>query len=160
MRTINESPEPQIPVRVEFSFTTVAPIVPFAVNGITYPYKHQADEEPPNPTKGGRTSDSRYVVETTGTNSPITFDAVDSESLGNPKVIIPTGVFVLEYLWKFGDGFEAKGPTVTHTYLVPDPFTTVKLHVTDSRGLRWSSSKTLNLTLAHEGHIAVNKIIA
>lgn len=159
MSTINERRPPLQPVRVEFYWTTVGEVVPFLVNGITYPYKHEADEEPPNPTKGGRTLDTRYKVLTTNVHSGIIFDAVDSESLGHPRVTPPEDVYIVEYLWKFGDGSEATGEVVSHDYIVVDPFTKVTLIVTDSRGFRWSTSKSLNLVSAAEARIVSNKIL-
>lgn len=159
MSILNEVIPKVAPVRVAFWWTWATEIVPFHVEGIVYPYKHQADEEPPFATKGGRPSDIRYQVLTAAINSPLTFDAVDHEGLEHPKVLTPEGVFIIDYLWRFGNGTEAKGPTVNHTYIVPNRLTTVDLIVTDSRGLRWSAAKSVNLIEAAEARIVTNRVI-
>lgn len=58
-------------------------------------------------------------------NQPVTFTA---------NVVEPVGVNATEYYWTFGDGFDAYGPIVSHTYLVPTPHTQVVLRVTDNLG--------------------------
>lgn len=159
MSKINDIRAPIAPVRVEFYWTWTGEIQPFTIEGVTYPYKHQADEEPPFATKGGRSSDTRYKVLTSALNSPLLFDAVDKEVAGHPKVITPEGIFIVDYLWRFGDGTEAKGSTVNHTYIVPNPLTRVSLVVTDSRGIRWSAAKSLNLVSAAEARIVTDRVI-
>lgn len=51
---------------------------------------------------------------------------------------------VVTYLWEFGDGFEAEGKTVTHSYADPGAFE-VTLWVTDDRGQTSSLTKTITV---------------
>lgn len=43
---------------------------------------------------------------------------------------------IIEYYWDFGDGSNAVGPVVTHTYRTANPSTMVHLRVTEDDGTR------------------------
>lgn len=152
MSTINERVPKALPVECNFFFNTGAPLV-FTIEGHTYPYKHQADEV-------SRESDSRYAAFINYINTPIVFDAIDSETLGHPKVVTPPGVQIVEYLWDLGDGTVGQGPLVTHTYTIAGVETSVVLHVIDTRGFTYSCRKPLNLVYALEGSQGSNKLIS
>lgn len=138
MSTINDIVAPPIPVLANFWWDADGPEIPYTIDGNTYPYRHQADEV-------SRESDTRYAVDTTPLFTAIEFDAVGAASPSNPKVVAPNGVTIIQYLWNFGDGTIGFGPQPSHTYTTQSPGAEVVLIVTDSRGMRFSCAKPLNL---------------
>jgi len=83
-----------------------------------------------------------------GPNFTITFDAAPSTPEGYNDTI--TG-----YKWDFGDGANATGQTVTHSYPNIGNYT-VTLNVTDAEGFWNTTSKTVVIVIIH--NIAVAKI--
>jgi PKD repeat protein/plastocyanin len=53
----------------------------------------------------------------------------------------------LMYVWEFGDGGKAGGPSATHTYTAPGTYT-AKVTVTDPRGAKGSATVTVTVTAA------------
>lgn len=53
--------------------------------------------------------------------------------------------YIVNYQWSFGDGMQASGPIVIHTYTHPGDFY-VSLIVTDSNGLRSQHTATVTVT--------------
>lgn len=135
---ISQFVSPPAATLCNFWWNADGPPISYTVGGETYPYQHQQDGI-------HRASDYRYEILTTPLYVSIAFDAVDHEHLGHPKVEPPAGVTVIQYLWNFGDGTIGYGPQPAHTYEAASPDTSVSLTVTDSRGLRSSVSKPLNL---------------
>lgn len=97
------------------------------------------------PLPSDKGSTLRYGIYTTNTQETITFYANEGGGVGTPHVIIPEGVYIVNYLWEFGDGGEGFGPVVTHTYRLPVSGLEAKLTVTDSRGKIYSVAKSVNL---------------
>jgi hypothetical protein len=58
---------------------------------------------------------------------------------------VPTGGFIVEYEWDFGDGVKGYGDTVTHSYTAASPSTRTRLCVTDNLGRRFCVGKPMNL---------------
>lgn len=150
MSIVNEFVPKPLPVEPNFWWEPGAALT-FNIGASKYPYVHQVDEI-------SRSSDARYKVYTNPINEAITFDATDSESLGHPKVVTPPGIFIIEYLWDFGDGTTGRGPIISHTYKVAGAETAITLTVTDSREKRYSCRKPINLIFATEGDVSVSKI--
>jgi hypothetical protein len=77
----------------------------------------------------------------------VTFDAVDSESLGLPKVYAPPGVSIVSYEWDFGNGETGYGSTAstTYTYNQGPPDLQVVLTIIDSLGRQYSTAHYLAL---------------
>jgi PKD domain len=98
----------------------------------------------------------KYEFTYTVVDTEVEFFATKSDK---PHVIAPVGVTILEYFWDFGDGTTAMGPSVVHTYRVPDPEIEVKLTVVDSRDLRWSIARPLNLVPGKFGFLSAYRII-
>lgn len=120
---INIPPAPPIPVICAFSWNQNGPEHGVTYDGDSYPYTS------PQPA-------SRYKLYSTLTHQSIRFEA------NIPPI---HDVTIIEYLWDFGDGFKGYGSVVSHVYQVADPDTSVTLSVVDSRNMRWSAAKPLNL---------------
>lgn len=138
MTSVNDIVNGQVPTIANFWWNADGTPISYTLDGDEYPYQHQAD----NIT---RASDYRYAILTTPLYVSIAFDAIGAANPAHPKVIAPTGVSVIQYLWNFGDGTIGYGPQPSHTYTAASPDTQVSLTVTDSRGLRASVAKPLNL---------------
>lgn len=93
----------------------------YTLAGITYPYST------------GPVSPPSYQF---STNTILTFTAL---------VAVDYGVFVLDYHWKFGDGTEAYGISVDHTYVAASPETRVTLCVTDNYRREICAGRIVNL---------------
>ena len=80
-------------------------------------------------------------------NVLVTFDAIDSESLGLPTPAVPPGISIVSYQWNFGNGQTGFGPYAgtTFTYPVPVPGFQVSLSVVDSLGRTTSTARQINL---------------
>lgn len=78
-------------------------------------------------------------------NTPVTFDAFDSETLGIPKTVIPAGIGVVEYSWDLGNGQNASGPLTTTIYYTASPDASATLTIIDSLGRQTSTTHRLNL---------------
>lgn len=90
--------------------------------------------------------DPRFYVDATPLRQIITFDAVDSLSLGLPTVQVPSGVTIVSYRWDFGNGLIGVGPTATTTYTYSQPVASIQTSLTiyDSLGRRSSCAHHLN----------------
>ena len=131
--SINTARTPRQRPVVGFTWSPVSIPLVYNAGGNIYPPTHQED----NVT---RTTDANYQAYITPTNTPVTFTA---------QVIVPAGVFIVEYAWNFGDGTKGYGPSVAHTYTVASGLTSVSLTVTDSFDTRVSMSRVLNLRYAN-----------
>jgi hypothetical protein len=123
---------PPIPPRVTFSWSPVSVPATITIGGNTYPYSTQADGV------SRPSTDARYAANTTPTNTLLTFTA--SAEAFNANIV--------RYHWDFGDGTESFGPTVSKTYIVPNPTQRVAIQVLDSNGLSSTAVQTLNLVLS------------
>jgi PKD repeat protein len=74
---------------------------------------------------------------------PVSFDATSSSD-PDPHASITS------YIWKFGDGHSATGPTPTHRYSEPKTYTT-ELIVADTRGASNSTARTITVGKATGG---------
>lgn len=83
-----------------------------------------------------------------GPNFEVTFDASSSSAEGY-------GDYITNYYWDFGDGTNATGKTVTHSYSEVGNYT-VTLNVTDSEGLWNITSKKMVITIIHD--IAITEL--
>lgn len=119
MSNLNTIPTGIPPVKPNFSWTASGPLVSYSVNGDTY------------------TSSLQQAL----INYPVPFDATDSGNNGYPKVIVPHGVFIIEYRWDFGDGTIGYGPQPTHTFISASPDNQVTLTTIDNRGLYFSLTR-------------------
>lgn len=135
-----------IPVVCNFWWEEAGPIGAFTYDGDSYPYP---------PLYPG---DTRYLLQTTPIHIVITFDAIGQANSANPQVIPPPGVQILEYFWDFGDGTHDYGPVTKHVYRVADPNLSVTLTVVDSRNMRFSAAKPLNLISTHFGYLVPYKM--
>ena len=144
MSTLQEQVPAPLDVICDFYFEQAGPAGSAIYDGDKYPY-------PPLPSDKG--SDYRYAWGTTPILLAATFhaQAFTVEGKVQPHVIPPPGVTILQYFWDFGDGFTGFGPTVTHTYEVPDPSTSISLTVVDSLGREFSTSKPLSLVVVDFG---------
>jgi penicillin-binding protein 1A len=84
---------------------------------------------PPPPTAAFSVTPAEGIIE-----QPVTFDAAGSKTSGT----------VMLYLWEFGDGTEAEGVKVTHTYAEPGTYDVV-LWVTDSNDQTASVTKQVTV---------------
>lgn len=114
---------------VDFTWSPSGLAASFTVGGTTFPYTHQQDGVT-------RASDSRYLIVTVPSNTPITFTAITDA---------PQGIIILEYNWDFGDGQTGYGPVVTHEYRTVSPQTQAVLRVLDNRGTVTTRFKVMNL---------------
>lgn len=155
MSVVNEIVPPRIPVFCNFWFEQTVPLT-FSIGTSHFPYSGQQDTEKSEHI--ARASDARYKVYSNYINTNIQFDAIDSKSEGHPKVIVPQGVSIVNYLWHFGDGTTARGPVVSHDFKVPDPEISVALIVTDTRGLNFSCLHPLNLLFGESGTLVPHRV--
>lgn len=70
----------------------------------------------------------------TPTNTDITFTA---------SVRVPSGVYLVDYYWQFGDGKTAHGPSVIHRYRTAAQNIRVRLQVRDSIGRTYCAAEQL-----------------
>jgi PKD repeat protein len=84
---------------------------------------------PPPPTAAFSVTPAEGIIE-----QPVTFDAAGSKTSGT----------IVLYLWEFGDGTEAEGVKVTHTYAEPGIYDAV-LWVTDSNDQTASVTKQVTV---------------
>ena len=76
----------------------------------------------------------------TATNQLLTFTATVTG--------LDSGVSIIEYFWRWGDGTIGYGSPATHTYKASTAQTRVQLTVTDSIGRRFTRARQLLLTPA------------
>lgn len=115
-----------------------------------YSYTVNAIGYPPNNftwTVNGTVYTTSYQSYVVPLGQPVVFDALDSFVLGIPKVITPTGISVVEYLWDLGNGTTGSGPSISTTYnlTVQAPDQTVKLTTIDSLGREVTTSHPIEL---------------
>lgn len=77
-------------------------------------------------------------------NAEVIFDCTDSLNLGLPKLIVPTGITIVEYSWDFGNGYTGQGPIASTTFTQVTPDGACTLTVTDNLGRKVSTTKRLN----------------
>lgn len=107
MTTIN-SPARTLPLpKIDFSWSPIGAPITFSFAGNTYP--------PAGP---------RFASYLTPVNELITFEASVLEDIAEASIV--------QYRWDLGDGTVKYGSTVGHTYVVPNPSTSVALEVTDA----------------------------
>lgn len=152
LTTINTIPTRPPPVFCNFWWGPRETLKSFIIDGQTFPYQHQEQfNGKKEVVETPKASDSRYESWSTFIRASITFDAIDSKKEGHPKIKLPAGIFVVEYLWDFGDGYTGNGPTVNHEFIAADPFTAVELRILDSRGLTFTCKQNINLLFATAG---------
>lgn len=105
--------------RANFTWSPVGAAITYAVAGNTYP-----------------PAGTRFEAFFTPVNQVITFVATATPA---------TGTSIVLYQWDMGDGVVLYGPTVAHTYTVPNPSLTCKLEIVDSINRRVFVSKSLLL---------------
>jgi hypothetical protein len=131
---INQSQVNRTPLPVvDFDWTPKSIAFVYTTGGNTYPYSRQSDNV-------SRSSDTRYSVLQTPTNTLITFVA---------NVIVPTNIQVIQYLWGFGNGELGYGPTISYMYKVALPNAEASLTITDSLGRVRTRHRVLNLRPAN-----------
>ena len=82
--------------------------------------------------------------------SPTPVVAGEAVSFDGSETIVstfPTDNAVTSYQWSFGDGYEARGSTVTHTYSAAGTYT-VTLTVLDTAGREGSTSEDITVYAA------------
>lgn len=72
-------------------------------------------------------------------------------------VSIDPDLDITEYTWDFGDGVTALGPSVYHTYRVPNPDTVVRVTTKDTLGRTAYGLKTLTLIPAPLGPLITHR---
>jgi hypothetical protein len=98
-----------------FTFSPLGPVFTYTINSVVYPSN---------------------TVHETFTNTDITFTS---------WVVTPPGVAILTYSWDFGDGNQAVGEIVHHTYIMATPQTRVSFCVTDNFRRQVCVGQLLNL---------------
>jgi hypothetical protein len=95
-------------------------------------------------------------------NQSVVFDAVDSDSLGLPKVLIDpnTLVHIVSYSWNLGNGVLSSGPTVTTVYTYPQipPDLAVTLTIVDTLGRTYSTTKQITIEIVELSGGAANRV--
>lgn len=89
--------------------------------------------------------DARFYVDQMPLHQVVTFDAIDSQNLGLPKVSVPTGLSIVLYQWNFGNGLTGSGPyaSTTYSYSKPPESIRASLTVYDNLGRAFSCGKQL-----------------
>jgi hypothetical protein len=105
--------------RPDFTWSPVGAPLTYTFAGNTYP-----------------PAGSRFAAFYTPVNQLVTFTA---------DVDVAPGVPIIEYRWDLGDGTIKFGPTVGHTYSVPNQSLIAKLEVKDSLNRKAYVSKVLLL---------------
>jgi hypothetical protein len=131
--TINSANVNPPTAKVDFSWTPVGAAITYSFAGNSYP-----------------PAGTRFQAFYTPVNQVLTFAAAATPA---------TGTSIVLYKWDMGDGQIMYGPTVGHTYSVPNQSLTCKLEVTDSLNRVVYVSKVLLLQVqfatALQDHIRV-----
>lgn len=129
--------------------TTIFGNLSYSYSGNVYP--------PPN---AGRTWPNPNTVDyVTQINTGVTFDCLDSPGLGLPKLIVPSGITIVNYSWNLGNGQIAQGPIVSTTYTQRTPDGACTLSVTDNLGRVTSTTRRLNFIVPSSAVGAFSKSV-
>lgn len=119
MTTLSTEKAPSSLPKINFTWSPVGAAVSYSIGGNSYP-----------------PAGTRFEAFYTPVNQLLTFVA---------SAVLPTGVAITEWRWDMGDGNQKYGSTVSHTYVVPNPATSVRLEALDSLSRRVFVQKVLNL---------------
>ena len=91
--------------------------------------------------------DPRMYVDELPLQQTITFDAVDSQNLGLPKIITAPDAPIISYRWNFGNGQTGFGSTSTteYVYSTAPPSIQATLTVVDALNRTYATSHPLNI---------------
>ena len=105
--------------RVDFTWSPVGAAITYNFAGNSYP-----------------PAGTRFEAFYTPVNQVLTFVASATPA---------TGTAIVQYKWDMGDGVTKYGPTIGHTYTVPNQSLTAKLEITDSLNRKVYVSKSMLL---------------
>lgn len=121
--TINTIETSLPPPKANFTWSPVGAAVTFNFAGNSYP-----------------PAGTRFEAFFTPVNQLITFVA---------SAVAATGTAIVQYRWDLGDGIVQFGPTIGHTYTVPNQSLTAKLEITDTLNRKTYVSKVLLLQVLY-----------